>query len=440
MSITFKGGIHPPQNKVFTKDKPILALPAPEEIIIPLSQHIGAPSKPIVEKGDRVTMGQRLSESEGFVSVPVHSSVSGKVKDIKPWPHFSGESVLSVIIENDGKDTPCREMPAHEDWENLSPDQIRGISREAGLAGMGGAAFPTVVKLSPPPTKQIDTVILNGAECEPYLTADHRLMLEYPDEIIEGLRMIMKTLGVEKSFIGIEKNKPDAIKVFKNKTEKFDNISVIGIKVKYPQGAEKQLIDAITGRKVPAGGLPFDVGCLVQNVGTAKALYDAVVRGKPLYERVVTVTGKTLNNPQNLMVRIGTPVRHLIDACDGTKDPIGKIIMGGPMMGIALYADEVPIVKGTSGILVFSVTEADLPREKPCISCARCVDVCPMKLLPNRIATLIENERFQETEEYGIFDCMECGSCTYVCPTKRRLLHYIKWGKDEIIKRRNKEK
>ncbi|MBN1755659.1 electron transport complex subunit RsxC [bacterium] len=438
MALTFKGGTHPHGNKHFTQGKAIQVLPPPELIAIPLSQHIGAPGKALVKKGDTVKKGQVLSESQGFVSIPVHSSVSGKVKDIKPWPHFLGSTSETILIENDGEDSPAEQI-THPDWSALSPDDIRRIAREAGLAGMGGAAFPTVVKLSPPAGKIIDTVILNGAECEPYLTADHRLMLEYPDDIIEGIKMILFTLGVKRALIGIEKNKPDAIKLLTEKTANINEIKVVGVKVKYPQGAEKQLIDAITGRKVPSGGLPFDIGCYVQNVGTAKSLYDAVVKGIPLIERVVTVTGKTLRNPQNFLVRIGTPIKHLIEACDGTTEPIGKIIMGGPMMGIAQSSDEVPVVKGTSGILVFSRKEADLPQEKPCISCAHCVDVCPIKLLPSTLASLIENARFEEAEEYRLFDCMECGSCTFVCPSKRRILHYIKWGKDEVIKSRKKK-
>ncbi|GAF69217.1 unnamed protein product, partial [marine sediment metagenome] len=316
-----------------------------------------------------------------------------------------------------------------EDTSGLTVDEIKGRIQDAGIAGMGGAAFPTHVKLSPPPEKPIEFVFLNGVECEPYLTADHRLMLEKSKQILEGLKIIIKLLDVKNAIIGIEKNKPDAIRLMKGLTERSKSFSVLPLAVKYPQGAEKQLIYAATGREVPAGGLPMDVGCLVHNVGTALAIYEAVSSKKPLIERVVTVTGSGISTPKNVLARIGTPFLNLIDFCDGYSNSAAKVINGGPMMGISQITDEVPVVKGTSGILVLDEKTASLQEEQPCISCARCVDVCPMKLLPNRITNFIEYRKTDDAHDWGVLDCIECGTCSYVCPSKRNLVHYIKLGK-----------
>jgi len=427
---TFSGGIHPSEFKDLTEHKSIETAPLPERVIIPLQQHIGAPAECTVQKGDQVTTGQPLSEAGQFVSVPVHASVSGQVESVQHMPHPQGISTLSVIIscDKDSSELVSREKP-DMDLHSLEPDVVLDIIKSAGIAGMGGASFPTHVKLSPPSDKKIDTLLINGAECEPFLTADHRLMLEKADEIIKGIQVLMKVLKVKQTFIGIEKNKSDAIQLLQKKTKKFKKISIIGLPVKYPQGGEKQLIQAVLNRQVPSGGLPMDVGCVVQNVGTAYAVYEAVFFDKPLIERVVTVTGPGVAEPKNVLARIGTPFKDLIEFCGGYKTDAAKLLNGGPMMGITQVTDEVPVIKGTSGILVLDKKTAKIPAESPCISCARCVDICPMKLMPNRISSFVEHDRIEDARKYGLLDCIECGSCSYICPAKRYLVHYIKFGK-----------
>lgn len=426
---TFHGGAHPPEEKKWTEHKPIENLPLPEKVIIPLQQHIGAPADPIVDKGDSVKTGQPLAETTKFVSVPSHASISGTVSALEKRPHPLGTNLLSIVIENDGEDKWIDELKTDPDYMNLSIDEMKNRIQSAGIAGMGGAAFPSHVKLSPPDDKPIDTIFLNGVECEPYLTADHRLMLESPNAILNGLKLIMKILNVSQSIIGIEKNKRDAIKLMKGLVASEKGISVLTLAVKYPQGAEKQLIKAGTGWEVPSGGLPMDVGCLVHNVGTALAIYDAVSSQKPLIERIVTVTGSGIQTPKNLRTRIGTPFKDLIAFCDGYSVDAAKLINGGPMMGVSQVTDEVPVIKGTSGILVLDEKEARLRDERPCIACARCVDVCPMKLMPSTIAALVEYKRTDESQKLGLLDCIECGTCSFVCPAKRNLIHYIKLGK-----------
>ncbi len=433
--LTFKGGVHPPENKALAEEKAIEILPLPEFVIIPVQQHLGAPAEPVVKVGDEVKTGDKVCEAKGYVSVPSHASVSGKVKAIEKRSHPVGGKVLSIVIESDGKDELTPSIAPITNYLAQDVEEMKKKIQQAGLAGMGGAAFPTHVKLSPPANKPVDTFILNGAECEPYLTADHRLMLERPNEILEGVRIIMKILSCKTGYIGIEKNKPDAIALMQKLVNKSgDKLKVIPLNVKYPQGAEKQLIKAITNRRVPAGGLPMDVGCLVHNVGTAKAVYDAIASNKPLYERVVTVSGRGIKQSKNLLVRIGTPFQNLIDCCGGITEDIVKIINGGPMMGIAQYTLEVPVTKGTSGILALTKTEAKLPEPEPCIRCARCVDACPMNLLPNALARIIEYKRFDEAHKLGVLDCIECGSCAFVCPSKIRHVHYLKFGKLEVSK------
>lgn len=426
---TFKGGIHPPDKKELSAGAPITSAKPPERVVVPLSQHIGAPCKPTVEIGKEVKIGEVVGIAEAFVSAPVHASVSGKVVGIGEFPVAIGRMVTSVVIESDKQET-WTELKEDADYLGLSPEQMKEKIKAAGIVGMGGAAFPTAVKLSPPKEKPIDTVILNGAECEPYLTADYRLMLERPAEIIEGLKILMKVLGVGKGFVGVENNKPDAVQKMKEAAASEANIEVSALEVKYPQGAEKMLIKALTGREVPPrGGLPMEVGVVVQNIGTALAVYEAVRFGKPLIERVVTVTGEGINEPKNLMVRIGTLISELIEQCGGLKEEEGKVVSGGPMMGFALPSLDVPVTKGTSGILVLPEEIAHIEEYKPCIRCGRCVDVCPMNMMPSMLSILSEEGCYEEAKEYNLFDCFECGSCAYVCPSKRPIVQFVRLAK-----------
>ena len=439
---TFKGGIHPPDKKDIAKGSAIKEAKSPQIVVIPLSQHIGAPCKPIVSIGKEVKKGEVIGEPGGFVSAPVHSSVSGKVIAIAEFPNAMGRMVNSVVIENDGKEewTSLKDNP---DYIKLSADELKEKVKAAGIVGMGGAAFPTLVKLSPPKEKPIDTIIINGTECEPYLTADYRLMLEKSADIVEGLKILMRILGVNKGFIGIENNKPDAIEAMKQAVNKsplptFTKggqggiIEVCGLEVKYPQGAEKMLISALTGRKVPPRGLPMDVRVVVQNVGTALAVYEAARYGKPLIERVVTVTGEGIKNPANLMVKIGTLISDIVDECGGFKNSAGKVVSGGPMMGFALSTLDVPVTKGTSGILVIP-EEGVVHTEEygPCIRCGRCIDICPMGLMPSMLSILSEKGHYEDAKEYNLFDCFECGSCAFVCPSKRPIVQLVRLAKSQ---------
>ena len=427
---SFRGGVHPPYFKELTSGQPLGKASLPKKVVIPLSQHTGKPAKPIVKAGDEVKTGQLIGESDGFISLPVHSSLSGKVMDIKPWPHPSGHTMPSVIIESDGRDEWVSDLTAHEDYFRLSPEELREIVKNAGIAGLGGAAFPTHVKLTPPENCEIDTVILNGCECEPYLTCDHKLMLEYSREILEGLRIIMQTVDADRGILGVEANKTDAISLLARELRREPGIELAVLKVKYPQGAEKHLIDAVLKRRVPPGKLPLDVGVVVDNVGTALAIRQAVKRGIPLIERVVTVTGSGIKQPQNLWVRLGTLFADVISHCGGLLGNPEKIIAGGPMMGIAQYTLDVPLIKGTSGILILS--EAEIFPEGDCIRCGKCIDVCPVNLMPTVIAQHVKQEDWVSTGRYSPFDCMECGACAYVCPAKIPLVQYIKWGKEEV--------
>ncbi len=439
MAKTFPGGVHPEDGKSLSKACTIEELPIPSEVVLPVRQHIGAPAKIIVQKGDAVKKGQVVAEAGGFVSVPVHASISGTVKAVEPRYTPLGIKVESVVIESDGADEWAEGLNISRDYASMSPDDMRKAISAAGIVGMGGAAFPTHVKLSPPSDKTIDTVILNGVECEPFATCDHRLMLERAGDIVEGLGIIMTILGCKKGYIGIELNKPDAIKVMKEAVKGVSGVSVTGLKVKYPQGGEKQLIYAVTRRRVPAGGLPMDVGCVVQNVGTAVAVYEAVAMNKPLIQRVVTVTGSGVRKPVNVVARIGVSFASLIEKAGGLTEKAAKLINGGPMMGIAQFTDDVPVLKGTSCILALEEDRVDLGCQQPCISCARCVEVCPMNLMPTSIARFVDNEKWNEAREYGAMDCIECGSCSYICPAKRKLVESIKFGKTVLNRMRAEE-
>jgi len=431
---TFKGGVHPHDFKYFSNKVPIEDFPAQDKVIIHLSQHIGAPSKPIVKVGDLVKKGQKISEAGGFVSIPMHSSVSGKVTKIENYPHPLGTVQRAVEIQNDGKDEWIDGLENDENYMDMSGEEMKNHIREAGICGMGGAGFPTHVKLSPPEGKLINTVILNGVECEPYLTADHRLMLEKSEDIISGLKIIMKILNAKKGYISIELNKKDAIKLMKNKLQNEKNINVVPLHLRYPQGAEKQLIYATTRRKVPAGGLPMDVGVVVQNVGTALAIYEAIRYKKPCIERITTVTGAIVKNPKNLKVSIGTPMLDLIEHCGGTTEEIAKLISGGPMMGFAIPNMGTPITKTTSGIVLFGKDEIVDTAEQPCLHCGRCVDACPMNLIPTFIVENVKNNDYALAQKLNILDCMECGSCSYVCPSHIQIIQWIKLGKLEVGK------
>ncbi|TYB31472.1 MAG: electron transport complex subunit RsxC [Candidatus Mcinerneyibacterium aminivorans] len=432
--LTFKGGIHPPEGKELSEDKSLKKLKIPEQVIIPLSQHIGAPAKPIVEIGDEVKTGQKIAEANSKISANIHSSITGKVKAIGEYLHPALGKARAVVIEKTEGDEWI-ENKKIEDYDSVDSEKLVEIIRERGIVGMGGATFPTDVKLSPPPWKDIDYVILNGAECEPYLTCDDRLMREKTEEIIEGLKIIMKIVDADKGFIGIEHNKPSAIKNIQKLCKNINNIEVKIVKTKYPQGAEKQLIKAITNREVPVGGLPLDVGVVVQNVGTSLAIYEAIVEGKPLIERAVTVSGEAMNDTANFIVRIGDTFENLIEKAGGLKDNVKKIISGGPMMGIAQHSvKNVPVLKGVSGILAFTDKKTHHDEELPCISCASCVDICPMKLIPSKIVKFIKNEKYEEADELEISACIECGSCAYVCPSKIPIVQYMKIGKNEVRK------
>lgn len=432
---TFRGGVHPDSHKL-TDKLPIKKLSLPKRVVLPVQQHIGASCEPLVQKGTLVKTGQKIADSQSFVSAPIHSSISGTVVDIKKFPHPLGQNILSIVIESDGKDEWCSELSPQPNWESLSIENLKKIIREAGIVGLGGATFPTHVKLSPPKDKKVDTLLINGIECEPYLTSDHRLMIESSDKILSGTKIVQKILGAEKVFIGIESNKPDAIEAIKDKLRLYPGIQLVVLKTKYPQGSEKQFIDAITRRQVPIGGLPWDVGVVVQNVGTVLAIHEAIVEGIPLIKRIVTVTGTNIKNPSNFEVRLGMSFKEVIEAAGGYHDEVGKVIMGGPMMGIAVSSTSVPVVKGTSGIIVFSKKDVKYNEPQPCIRCGKCILVCPMGLSAGRIVESSENKNFDKVNELNILNCMECGSCVYICPAHRPLVQWIKLAKNEIQKKK----
>lgn len=446
---TFKiGGVHPAENKLSAAE-PIKVAELPKQVVLPLSQHIGAPAKAIVQKGDVVKVGTMIAEAGGFVSAPIFSSVSGKVAKVDAVIDASGYRKPAVFIDVEGDEWEesidrSDKLVTLNDCPELTSEEIVNRIKAAGVVGMGGACFPCHVKLCPPPGTKAECVIINAVECEPYLTADHRLMLEKTDQILVGVSLIMKAVNVTKGYIGIENNKPDAIKLMTEKAKAFQGIEIVPLKVKYPQGGEKQLINAVIGREVPAPpAIPINVGAVVQNVGTAYAIYEAVMKRKPLFERIVTVTGKSLAHPSNFLVRMGTSIGQLIDACGGLPTDTGKVIGGGPMMGKALVNTDVPVCKGTSGVLLMNDKEAKRTEPQPCIRCAKCVGACPMGLEPFLLATASSMQKWDLVEAEQITSCIECGSCQFTCPSYRPLLDNIRLGKTTvmgIIRSRNAKK
>jgi electron transport complex protein RnfC len=430
--LTFpKGGVHPPEFKAQTQGLGVEVMPVPDELELILGQHIGAPCAPTVAKRDIVAEGAMIGEVAKGLGVPLHAPVSGKIKDIGMSVHPIRVSTPSITIAIDREAPPVEYEK--QNWRQLDGRELLARVKDAGIIGIGGAGFPTHVKLSPPPTTPVDTLVLNGAECEPYITADHRQMLEHSGEIVEGAQIILKILGITKCFIGIESNKQDAIaalaKAAQQAADDGSQIEVCTLQVKYPQGSEKQLIQAVTGRKVPAMALPSAVGVVVQNVGTAKAIYDAVAFNKPLYEKVVTITGKGIKRPANLLVKVGTKVRDIVEYLGGLQPGLSKVVIGGPMMGFAVSSLDVPVTKTTSAVLFLTKEEVDTRPHSNCIRCGWCLDACPMGLEPKEIAIYVEAGKPEETEPFGVFECFECGSCAYVCPAKRPLVQFIRLAK-----------
>lgn len=443
---TFRiGGVHPEENKL-TSDVVTKVAALPKQAIFPLSQHIGAPAKPVVQKGDKVKVGTLIAEAGGFVSAPIYSSVSGTVFKVDTAIDATGYRKPVIIINVEGdewEDNIDRsdKLETLAEHSELSSEEIVNRIKSAGVTGMGGAGFPTFIKLCPPPTAKAECVIINGVECEPYITADFRLMMEHADEILVGLDLLMKAAKVEKGYIGIEENKPEAIRLFEEKTADDSRIDVVSLAQRYPQGGEKQLVDAVIHRQVPAPpAIPVNVGAIVQNVGTAYAVYQAVMKNKPLFERYTTVTGKKLKNPGNYLVRMGTPMRDLIEACGGMPEGDNKVLAGGPMMGKALTSIDVPVCKGTNSITILTENDARRKAVQPCIRCAKCVSACPMGLEPFLLATLSAKQEWERVETEDVTSCIECGSCQFTCPSHRPILDNIRLGKTTvmgIIKARN---
>ncbi len=426
--LTFpKGGVHPPDRKEQTAALAIEKMPVPDELEIILGQHIGAPCALTVNKRDEVTEGTLIGEVKRGLGVPLHSPVSGKVKaaGVSAHPMRVSSPSVTIAVDHEAPEVTYEK----KDWSSMSSEELLGKVRDAGIIGIGGAGFPTHVKLSPPADAKIDLLLLNGAECEPYITADHRQMLEHAETVCEGAAVIMKILGVSQCKIGIENNKPDAIEAMTKAAAGFDGVEVQPMEVKYPQGSEKQLIQALTGRVVPSMALPSSVGVVVQNVSTATAIYDAVVLDKPLYEKVVTIAGNGIMKPANLMVKIGTKVQDIVDYLGGVKPSLSKVVMGGPMMGFAISDLNVPVTKTTSSVLFLSEDEIDSTTHSACIRCGWCLDACPMGLEPKEIGLHVEADKAEDTEQFGVFDCFECGSCAYVCPAKRPLVQFVRLAK-----------
>ncbi|MEG8947687.1 electron transport complex subunit RsxC [Rosettibacter firmus] len=427
---TFRGGIHPNTYKELTEDLSFEIMPPPKQVIIPLSQHTGKPAKPLINKGTKVKTGELIAEQDGYISANIHSSVTGKVIKISSAVNVNGFIKESIFIETDENEEFCK-MPSLN-IEAITAEEIKTRIKDAGIVGLGGAAFPAYVKLSPP-DKKIDYVILNGCECEPYLTRDYRLMIERTDDIISGLKLIMKAVNASKGIIGIEDNKIEAINKLKKALSNYSDISIIPLKTKYPQGAEKMLIKAVINREVPPGKLPFDVGCIIHNIGTTISIYDAISKGEPQITAAITVSGKGINKPKNLIARVGTPLIDIINFCGGIKSNTKKIIVGGPMMGIAQYDLSAPVTKATSGILVLNDEEVTNFKETNCLRCGKCVEVCPLNLIPTRLARLTQFKKYEDAKNLGITVCMECGTCTYNCPANIPLVQWIRLGKQKAM-------
>ncbi|MBQ9983164.1 MAG: electron transport complex subunit RsxC [Lachnospiraceae bacterium] len=437
--LTFSGGIHPYDGKELSKDKAISVYLPKGEAVYPLSQHIGAPAVPIVKKGDKVLVGQKIAEAGGFVSANIHSGVSGTVKAIESRMTVSGNKVNAIVIENDGLFEEIDFSQNIKPLEEMYREDVKEAIKEAGIVGMGGAGFPTHVKLSPKNEDAIDTIIVNGAECEPYLTSDYRRMMEVPEKIVTGLQIVVNLFDHAKGIIAVEDNKPDAIKKLRELTKDMENITVNAVKTKYPQGAERQLIYANTGRQINSSMLPADAGCIVHNIDTIVAIYNAIIEGRPLYERIVTVTGDAVNDTANFNVRLGTNAQELIDAVGGfnIEDP-GKIISGGPMMGKAMFTLDVPIVKGSSALLCFREDIVSAIEPSNCIRCGRCVEVCPGRVMPNQLATMAEHGDIEGFLKYDGMECCECGCCSFVCPAKRHLTQIIAGTRKQILANKKK--
>jgi electron transport complex protein RnfC len=448
---TFKGGVHPHEYKELACSCATVEMPAPSRVVVPLRQHLGAPARAVVNVGDRVVEGQVVGEPVGFVSAPVHASISGEVTAVARHRHPGGFICDAVIIEAkngqtesgdsvaEGAVVPVRLAGAVRDYMNAEPGHLKGLIRDAGIVGMGGAAFPTHVKLSPPGDKPVDTLIINGAECEPYLTCDHRIMLEETCKVVDGVRIMMRILGVSRALIGIEDNKPDAIEVLTKAFADVPGVQVVALQVKYPQGGEKQLIKALTGREVPPPpGLPLDVGCVVQNVGTAVHVAAAVMDGIPFISRVITLSGSQIVNPCNVRVRVGTLLSDVVAFAGGLKSDVSRVIQGGPMMGVAMADLDVPVVKGTSGFVFMEAGAKADYEAAACLRCGRCVGVCPLGLQPAEIAKRIEAGDLEGAEALHVMECMECGSCSFICPSNRWLVQLIRIAKGQINERRRK--
>lgn len=432
MAQAFFGGIHPSDRKDATNKKPIETLPPPAQVVIPMSLHIGMPCTPCVSAGDKVTVGQKVGDAAGFVSAPVHASISGKVAAVEPRIHFSGIPVMSVVIENDFQDTPCPACRPPRDPDSLTAEEISALVMEAGVVGMGGATFPTHVKISSGLGK-VDTVIVNASECEPYITSDHRVLLEHPNELLGGVRILARIFGVDRVHIAVESNKTNASELLKQKIEAEKAPAVVDIlQTRYPQGAEKQLCQSVTGRQIPPGALPASIGCAVFNIATAIAIYKAVYHGKPVTHRVVTVSGSGVNEPKNLLCPIGTSISDLLDACGGVKTGTFKILMGGPMMGHSQFDMAAPIGKGTNAILAFCEKEERTVAHPACIRCGKCISICPMRLQPLFMYQYEAAGKLEELEASNVLDCIECGACAYICPGRLHLVQAFRSGKQKI--------